>query len=448
MVATKKYSVIDPFTGALDRRIFVDEDVYQEELEKIFGRAWQMVGHVSLVPKVNDFFHSYMGEDPVILTRDGRGQVHVFLNMCRHRGNRIVRADEGNAKNFMCTYHGWTFANDGRLEHVPGVSEAYYDDLPVEELSLVEAKVETYAGVVFATWDHEAPSLEAYLGDARYYLDAMFNRTDGGTAALGPVKWLEPCNWKTPVDNCSDNYHVPITHLGSLKAEVEYGATVIESQYLTHRFLFQMPNSHHYVNGHSLTYAYVDPEQPRLAHGVSKANFDAMVEYQKSILPEAERRLGRKRGRELQLENHSLFPNGVLGFRLALPRGPKMTEFWHFAVVEKDAPEEIRHALMRGSGNNNGASGMFEQDDIDNWRQVTESALSPLARKYHQNLSMGVGHVADTPDEGGQVSERYVSENNQRGFYTRWEEFMNAESWADIPIEPMVKVYEGDAGMG
>src|SRR6266403_437979 len=54
-----------------------------------------------------------------------------------------------------------------------------------------------------------APSLEAYLGDARRYLDTVFNRRDGGMQALGPMKWLEPVNWKTMVDNCSDNYHVP-----------------------------------------------------------------------------------------------------------------------------------------------------------------------------------------------------------------------------------------------
>ena len=49
--------------------------------------------------------------------------------MCRHRGNRVVRCDDGNAKRFMCTYHGWTYRNDGALEHVPGKSEAYYDAL-------------------------------------------------------------------------------------------------------------------------------------------------------------------------------------------------------------------------------------------------------------------------------------------------------------------------------
>ena len=84
----KRHHVIDLETGNLDRRIFSDQDIYQEELEKIFGRAWLMIGHESLVPKPNDFFHTSMGEDPVILTRDDTGKLHAFLNMCRHRGNR------------------------------------------------------------------------------------------------------------------------------------------------------------------------------------------------------------------------------------------------------------------------------------------------------------------------------------------------------------------------
>src|SRR5688572_21792981 len=175
MVDTKKYHVIDLETGHLDRRIFADPDIYQEELEKIFGRAWLMIGHESLIPKPNDFFLTYMGEDPVILSRDAQGQLHALLNMCRHRGNRIVRAEIGNAKTFMCPYHGWTYANHGLLVYVPGEQEAYYGELKRECLGLVEARVDTYAGIIFATWDQEAPTLEAYLGDARWYLDVTFN---------------------------------------------------------------------------------------------------------------------------------------------------------------------------------------------------------------------------------------------------------------------------------
>ena len=91
MGAARKYAVIDPATGKIDRRIFSDQAVYDDEMEKIFGRAWLMIGHESLVPAIDDFFHTYMGEDPVILTRDGHGRLHALLNLCRHRGNRVCR---------------------------------------------------------------------------------------------------------------------------------------------------------------------------------------------------------------------------------------------------------------------------------------------------------------------------------------------------------------------
>ena len=101
MRATPKYVVIDPTAGKIDRRIFSEQAIYDDEMAKIFGQAWLMIGHESLVPAVDDFFHTYMGEDPVILTRDGQGRLHALLNMCRHRGNRVCRVDDGNAKHFM-----------------------------------------------------------------------------------------------------------------------------------------------------------------------------------------------------------------------------------------------------------------------------------------------------------------------------------------------------------
>src|SRR3954447_24695469 len=79
MGAARKYAVIDAATGKLDRGIFSDQAVYDAEMEKIFGRAWLMIGHESLVPAPDDFFHTYMGEDPVILTHDGRARLHALF---------------------------------------------------------------------------------------------------------------------------------------------------------------------------------------------------------------------------------------------------------------------------------------------------------------------------------------------------------------------------------
>jgi ethylbenzene dioxygenase alpha subunit len=180
-------------------------------------------------------------------------------------------------------------------------------------------------------------------------------------------------------------------------------------------------------------------------HGMSKDNLRLFQEHHDATMSEVERRLGALRARRVQLGNHSIFPNGILGLRLALPRGPLKTEFWHFVLVERDAPEEIKQALRIGSQANNGAAGMFEQDDVDNWRQVTQASASRIGRRHPQELSMGLRHAGTHPDYPGLVSERYISENNQRLFYRRWEEFMNAASWADISLDPITARFDGTA---
>src|SRR5262245_66435358 len=119
MDSARNYAVIDPATGKLDRSIFSEQAVYDDEMEKIFRRAWLMIGHESLVPATDDFFHTYMGEDAVILTRDGEGRLHALLNMCRHRGNRVCRVDDGHAQRLMCSYHGWAYRHDRGPEYRP-----------------------------------------------------------------------------------------------------------------------------------------------------------------------------------------------------------------------------------------------------------------------------------------------------------------------------------------
>ena len=445
MVVAKKYDVVDLERGTLDRRVFGDESIYQEELEKIFGRVWQMIGHESLVPNPNDFFLSYIGEDPVIITRDAKEQIHVFLNMCRHRGNRVVRADDGNAKNFMCTYHGWTFSNEGKLVSVPGLQEAYYGELDVEHLGLVEARSDTYAGIVFATWADDAPSLEAYLGDARYYTDVRYNRREIGQQAIGPVKWPLPVNWKTPVDNASDNYHAALSHFSAISAAARRRGAGRPTDALGPQ-RFESPNRHLYVNGHCLTLRILSDEDRSRFHSVATGNDESAVEqHRQDTLPEVERRLGTFRAHRLQLGNHGFFPNTFLGLRFVVPRGPMNSEAWSFVLYDKDAPEGARNAARLLMEQKDNLSGVFEQDDTDNWRQVTHAAKSPTGRKVPQNLAMGLGHAGPSPDFKGVVAEKFISENNQRLYYARWQEFMNAESWADIHVDPITAKFEGTA---
>ena len=149
-----------------------------------------------------------MGEESVILCRDRAGEVHVFLNSCRHRGMKVCRYDEGNTPVFTCPYHGWSYGTDGRLVGVPYFREAYHATLDRAQWGLVEvAQLCLYKGTVWANWDATAPSFLEYLGDFRRYFDLSLDGWDGsegGSEVLAGVqKWLIPCNWKFPAENFS-----------------------------------------------------------------------------------------------------------------------------------------------------------------------------------------------------------------------------------------------------
>ena len=114
---------IDTKEGWVDRRIFWDQEIYEQELKQIFAKSWQFVAHDSMLPNVNDFYTTYMGEDGVVVARQKDLSVKVFLNSCPHRGNKFCYADDGNTRSFTCNYHGWSFGIDGKLgalanEHV------------------------------------------------------------------------------------------------------------------------------------------------------------------------------------------------------------------------------------------------------------------------------------------------------------------------------------------
>ena len=127
-----------------------------------------------------------MGEDPVLVVRDSQGQVHAFLNVCRHRGNRLCRADAGNAERFTCAYHGWTYRNDGRLVGVPYVQEAYYGALEREQWGLIPvAQLDSYKGLLFATFDPDGAAVAGLSGEMAWYLDTFFDRREGGIEVIG-----------------------------------------------------------------------------------------------------------------------------------------------------------------------------------------------------------------------------------------------------------------------
>lgn len=145
--------------GLIDRKIFYENDIYQQELDKIFARCWLYLGHETQVANPGDFITTFMGEDPVIVSRSNDGQIYAFLNSCSHRGMRLCKADMGNANYFKCPNHGWTFRNNGTLAGVPNYVNSYYKELEFNQWGLKSvAKIELYRGFIFATFSKDAPT--------------------------------------------------------------------------------------------------------------------------------------------------------------------------------------------------------------------------------------------------------------------------------------------------
>ena len=98
---------------------YFDPEIFREELRSIFCQEWVYIGHDSEVPNVGDFRRKTMGVQPVILCRDDGGNVQVLFNRCRHRAASVCQMERGTATQFRCEYHGWVYALNGDLTHVP-----------------------------------------------------------------------------------------------------------------------------------------------------------------------------------------------------------------------------------------------------------------------------------------------------------------------------------------
>jgi phenylpropionate dioxygenase-like ring-hydroxylating dioxygenase large terminal subunit len=408
------------------RTVFSSQEIYERELVDIFGKCWLPLGHESQLPRPGSFFTTYMGEDAVIVSRGRDEQIHVHINACSHRGAKVCLEDAGTAKTFTCPYHAWTFANDGRLVGVT-YEDQYYKNPPLDKSKMgltSVAHVDTIHGLIFATFDPDAVPLRESLGGMVPFLDAVFNRREGGMEVVGqPVKWRIPTNWKIYQDNmCGDEYHIGFTHGSALEAirfdPEQFLATLIMA---------------HTDGGHGFS-AIFDPSNgtpdPYLPLNQPVEAFSQETrDYMASCMAEAEERVNAIHLR-CQLAVGMVFPNWSMlpifhTFRICHPKGPNEIEVWSYTFVDRDAPESVKRELTAYYNFSFGPAGIVEQDDGAIWESISRNTQGVQGGRGFSSYEMGAGTEYWHEELGCWVTDK-LSEASQRNFFREWSRMMES----------------------
>lgn len=425
--------LIDPDQGLISPKIFADEEVFRLELDRLFSRSWLFLAHESQLKKPGDFFNTYMGLDPVLVVRQRDDSIKAFINACRHRGMSVCRADFGNAKSFTCPYHGWIYGLDGELVQTPR-AEAFNEHFNRQGISLVSvARLESYRGLLFGTFDETAPPLVEYLGDMTFYIDACFDRLPGGVEVIGPMKWEMECNWKWAAEQfTSDMYHTYNLHISPFVSQMPDlnldDADIMDANSQDGR-QFSSPYGHGsgwYEGGGFAT---------------RNIQVELLDDYWRGVMPDVIEHSGAARAR---MESHNnVFPTFSFLYpreptvRVWHPKSPNRVECWSWAYVDAGAPEKVKNELRRWIILNFSPSGMFEQDDGEAFLGCQRNARGHVFQQHPLHYQAGLGSGGRDDEYPGRVGY-VINEMAARGFYRWYRQLLSTSRSEPFPVPPPI----------
>ncbi|MGB0867805.1 MAG: aromatic ring-hydroxylating oxygenase subunit alpha, partial [Granulosicoccaceae bacterium] len=178
------------------------------ELEEVLRPLPQIAAHSSELPCANAFLRRDVLGMPVLMTRDEQGVVHAFLNVCRHRGTRLVDADSGCQARLTCPYHAWSWNTRGELLKIPFGEEGFPDADPTQ-LGLKSLPCEERHGWIFVCAQDAEMDLDAYLGDLTMDLEWLAAQD---LEVKGAHTVDRAANWKLLVEGGLEAYHFRVVH--------------------------------------------------------------------------------------------------------------------------------------------------------------------------------------------------------------------------------------------
>jgi benzoate/toluate 1,2-dioxygenase subunit alpha len=392
-------SLIEP--GRVHRGVYTDPDIFELEMERIFGRAWLFVGHASQVPQPGDYVTTELGRQPVIMVRHRDGAVHVLINRCTHRGAKVVNERKGSAPRLTCCYHGWSYDTDGRLAAVP-VPEGCAADFDKAAFGLARApRVAEYRGFMFASLAAAGASFEDHIGAMKGNIDDLVDRAPDGALALdaGMHRYAYNGNWKLQVENVLDSYHVPFGHASTVnKQGVQFarregdrkGAVVVETEKKETAASWKDRKSYIAGNGHGWTSNTSLDDDKRAS--------PAYDEYKRALANE----VGAERAQAIltpRLHNSLIYPNmSIMGLnihvRVIKPLAVDRTEVTIYPVRLVGAPAVMNFGNIRLLNVTHSAASFVQTDDLESFVRTQKGLRSALTDWV--DISRGLGE--EEPD--------------------------------------------------
>jgi len=404
-------------------RMYTDPEIFEQEMTRVFESTWVWVAHESELPKAGSFKSTYVGRQPVIVTRDRKGAIHTMVNRCRHRGASLCEQRTGQANGFTCPYHAWSYGLDGQLRGIP-YPDGYEGVMDKSGLGLKKLRTESYGGMVFATFAEDVEPLEDFLGDVRPWID-RFMAQGGGypIKVIGTHQFKFKGNWKIQLENTTDGYHFPIVHrswMASVDAETaEMMSFMTDPAAVTHDL----------GNGHSVAQMVPEHSDLDLDDGSEplQPRFDALVaDLRGRGVDEAEiRRLVRAiHGTGFNL---NLFPNvsmSISFLRVLRPISVDETYIEHVALGP-DGPAEVvdpvNRERLRAHEHFQGPFGFGTPDDSEGWDRVQRGARGAPEMPIMVNRGMG----REKPSDQGWPTSHVTDETGMRAAYQQWKQMMS-----------------------
>jgi p-cumate 2,3-dioxygenase subunit alpha len=315
----------------------------------------------------------------------------------------VCRERSGNAKNFTCFYHYWTYGNDGKLIGVPG-ADSYGPAFAQDTMGLYEARADAYRGWIFVCFSRESMGLIDYLADARDLLDMILDQDESGSVILpGAHEYSMRANWKMLMENTVDIYHLNSTHS---------------------RFMYDyLPH----VLG-------LKPPDPRTANDGAMSprglgNGHAVIEYRKfsGVADEAKRKawqakFGRERAdrmldytRTLLLFPNTLFIEQRRVIRTIFPLAPDHAEITGFPLMPAVDDPAVRKQRLDIYLSFLGPAGFATPDDNEVMELIQKNCAG-LPDDAMIDCSRGMTSAAPKPQDEAQM----------RAFWRQWRAVIGA----------------------